>query len=156
VGPVAPGPVAKVLADDPSRSAVERLLRAARERAGEVLVANRRLVDALVDALLEREELVSDEITAVLIGTPADVPMSATGIDLTDSGSPPRPGGLIAELADLVTVILGHARLLDAALAESADGRDAVAAINIAAERAAAVTTRLVSSVRAGAGKPSD
>jgi ATP-dependent Zn protease len=38
----------------------------ARERAGDVLRTHRHLVDALVDALLERDELIGDEITAVL------------------------------------------------------------------------------------------
>jgi len=65
-GPVAPGPVAKVLADEQGRRAVEDLLQVARERAGAVLRNYRHLVDALVDALLEREELIGDEITEVL------------------------------------------------------------------------------------------
>jgi ATP-dependent Zn protease len=67
-GPVAPGLVAKVLADEQGRRAVEALLQSARERAASVVSAHRHLVDALVDALLEREELVGDEITAVLAG----------------------------------------------------------------------------------------
>jgi ATP-dependent Zn protease len=65
-GPVAPGPVAKVLADEQGRRAVEALLQSARERACAVLRGHRPLVDALVEALLEREELIGDEITAVL------------------------------------------------------------------------------------------
>jgi cell division protease FtsH len=72
-GPVAPGPVAKVLADEHGRRAVEALLQAARERARAVLSAHRHLVNALVDALLEREELVGDEITAVLAGATVEI-----------------------------------------------------------------------------------
>jgi cell division protease FtsH len=65
-GPVSPGTVAKVLADEHGRKALEERLRMARERAGDVLRTHRHLVDALVDALLERDELIGDEITAVL------------------------------------------------------------------------------------------
>jgi ATP-dependent Zn protease len=65
-GPVSPGPVAKVLADTAGREAVERLLLAGKERAATLLAAHRHLVDALVDALLERDELIGDEITDVL------------------------------------------------------------------------------------------
>ena len=67
-GPVSAGPVAKVLSDEQGRRAVEGLLQAARERATEVLLTHRHLVDALVDALLDRDELIGDEITAVLTG----------------------------------------------------------------------------------------
>jgi ATP-dependent Zn protease len=67
-GPVSPGTVAKVLADERGRTAVEALLQAARDRAETVLAGHRHLVDALVEALLEREELIGDEITAVLTG----------------------------------------------------------------------------------------
>ena len=150
-GPIAPGAVAKTLADEHGRPAVEALLQAARDRAGAVLAANRHLVDALVEALLERDELVGDEITAVLAAARAEGWPGPADIDLTDDGPAPWPSWLIAELADLVTVIAGHARLLDAALAGSADGRDDVAAILSAAEQAAAVTTRLIPAVRAEA-----
>jgi cell division protease FtsH len=76
-GPVALGPVANVLADEHGRRAVEALLQAARERATSVLSAHRHLVDALVDALLEREELVGDEITAVLAGATREITLPA-------------------------------------------------------------------------------
>jgi cell division protease FtsH len=65
-GPVSAGLVAKVLADDQGRKAVEALLQRGREQAAAVLDVHRHLVDALVVALLEREELVGDEITDVL------------------------------------------------------------------------------------------
>ena len=65
-GPISPGPVARVLADEAGREAVERLLQLGKERAATLLRAHRHLVDALVDALLERDELIGEEITDVL------------------------------------------------------------------------------------------
>ncbi len=65
-GPVAHGIVSKVLADEESRGAVERLLNQAKADVRALLDENRHLVVALRDALLEREELVGDEIVDVL------------------------------------------------------------------------------------------
>ena len=65
-GPVATGLVAKVLADEKGRTAVEARLNMARQAAAALLEANRHLLDALAAALLERDELVGDEITEVL------------------------------------------------------------------------------------------
>jgi ATP-dependent Zn protease len=65
-GPVATGLVAKVLADEKGRAAVEARLDLAREAATAILRANRHLLDALAAALLERDELVGDEIIEVL------------------------------------------------------------------------------------------
>jgi hypothetical protein len=48
------------------------------------------------------------------------------------------------ELIDLLTVILGHAALLWAALGESDPCRDDVTAILIAAERASRITSELL------------
>jgi cell division protease FtsH len=58
--------VSKVLSDEACRQAVERLLESARSSAREVLGAHKRVVAALRDALLARDELVGDEITAVI------------------------------------------------------------------------------------------
>ncbi len=58
--------VGKVLADGPCRQRVEVLLDEAKVVARDLLASNRHLVAALRDALLEREELVGSEITAVL------------------------------------------------------------------------------------------
>ena len=58
--------VAKVLAADAGREAVERILEDAKATARRLLETNRHLVEALRDALLEREELVGDEILDVL------------------------------------------------------------------------------------------
>jgi len=58
--------VGRVLADDRGRDAVEGLLQAQKRQVKALLEANRHLVEALRDALLEREELVGPEITEVL------------------------------------------------------------------------------------------
>ena len=58
--------VGRVLADDRGRDAVERLLQAQKREVRALLVEHRHLVEALRDALLEREELVGAQITDVL------------------------------------------------------------------------------------------
>jgi signal transduction histidine kinase len=80
--------------------------------------------------------------------------VSERELDLTDGdGEPPaRPSWLMAELADLVTVIRGHAILLESALPPADEHRADLTALIAAAERAAAITTRLVAEARAGQG----
>jgi len=73
--------------------------------------------------------------------------VSAAELDITDDRHPGGPDRLAAELADLVTVILGHARLLDAALPDTSPGRGDVEAIVTAADRAAAVVSRLMAAM---------
>ena len=58
--------VGRVLSDSVTRPMVDELLTASKERAAALIHANRHLVEALRDALLEREELVGEQITAVL------------------------------------------------------------------------------------------
>jgi len=58
--------VEAVLADARARDEVERVLDDARAAVRRLLAANRDLVEALRDALVERHELIGDEITAVL------------------------------------------------------------------------------------------
>ncbi len=58
--------VEAVLADTRARDEVERVLDEARATVRRRLAANRDLVEALRDALMERHELIGDEITAVL------------------------------------------------------------------------------------------
>lgn len=65
-GPIAQGIVGKVLGNDESRSAVERILEQAKMDVRALLDTNRHLVMALRDELLQREELVGDEIVDVL------------------------------------------------------------------------------------------
>ena len=64
---LASGIVAKVLGNDDARKRVEVLLVEAKETARRLLVEHRHLHEALVAALLERNELVGDEITDVLV-----------------------------------------------------------------------------------------
>ena len=78
--------VGRVLADDRGRDAVEALLTRHKTTAKGLLEGHRHLVEALRDALLERDELVGHEITDVLeaaarptvvdLREPADVPLS--------------------------------------------------------------------------------
>ncbi len=65
-GPLTQGIVSKVLGNDDSRQAVQRLLEQARADVHKLLDAHRHLVIALRDELLAREELVGDEIVDTL------------------------------------------------------------------------------------------
>jgi cell division protease FtsH len=65
-GPMSTGLVAKVLSNDDGRKRVEVLLLEAKETARRLLSGHRHLVEALVGSLLERNELVGDEITDLL------------------------------------------------------------------------------------------
>jgi ATP-dependent Zn protease len=58
--------VAKVLATDTGREAVDRILNDAKSAVQRMLDENRHVVEALRDALLERDELLGDEIVAVV------------------------------------------------------------------------------------------
>ena len=58
--------VGKVLGDPEAKEQVEAILHAQKERVAEALAANRDLVDALRDALIERDELVGDQILQVI------------------------------------------------------------------------------------------
>jgi ATP-dependent Zn protease len=85
----APGDlVSKVLSDEVSRQAVEGLLVSAREATRELLLANLHVVDALRDALLERDELVGDEIIAVIAGAGPPVPFEDQQAHLEDEHVP--------------------------------------------------------------------
>jgi ATP-dependent Zn protease len=58
--------VAKVLADDEGKRSVEDILAAQKERVLEVLAENRDVHSALVQALVDRDELIRDEILEVI------------------------------------------------------------------------------------------
>ena len=60
--------VGRVLADPPGRAAVEDLLQEQKVIVKALLEKNTHLVEALRDALLEREELIGREITDILAG----------------------------------------------------------------------------------------
>ena len=75
--------VGRVLGDSDSRARVEDLLQQQKMRAHALLEANRHLVEALRDALMERHELVGHEITDVLEAASGSGPATQT-IDLRD------------------------------------------------------------------------
>jgi len=60
--------VAKVLADAPARKIVDQLLNDAKHEAKRLLTDHRYLIEALRDALCDREELIGEEILEVLRG----------------------------------------------------------------------------------------
>lgn len=68
VMPGNPNLASKVLASDGGRDEVEAILGAARAHVTELIGEHRQVVEALRDALLAHDELVGDEITAVIDG----------------------------------------------------------------------------------------
>ena len=78
------GIVGKVLSADSGKEAVEDILAAAKGAVREMLEANRKTIEALRDALLERQELIGDEITEVIKRAEGKVPV-------TDSSLGSRP-----------------------------------------------------------------
>ena len=84
--------VSKVLSDDACRSEMERILDAARDHVRTLLQERSYLVEALRDALLEREELIGVEIDDVL--QQADFEHAARVVDLRERSLravPPLP-----------------------------------------------------------------
>jgi ATP-dependent Zn protease len=75
--------VGRVLGDSEGRARVEDILQQAKQRAHGLLDANRHLVEALRDALLDRHELIGSEITDVLEGARLRGP-GPVSIDLRD------------------------------------------------------------------------
>jgi cell division protease FtsH len=63
--------VAKVLATDNGRDEVEDLLRRAKEEVRDLLSTNQAIIESLRDALLQRDELVGDEIIDVITSVAA-------------------------------------------------------------------------------------
>ncbi|HLK45547.1 MAG TPA: hypothetical protein VKT18_06140, partial [Acidimicrobiales bacterium] len=75
-GPPGANLVAKVLSDDAGRAALEGILRDAKDAVRDLLERHRTVVEALRDALLERDELVADEIAEVILESRAAAPIS--------------------------------------------------------------------------------
>ena len=65
------GIVSKVLGTDDGRAEVEDLLAAAKASVTQMLDEHRNVVEALRDALLERQELIGDDILEVIRGSQA-------------------------------------------------------------------------------------
>ena len=90
----APGDlVSKALSDEPSRQAMEACLVSAREGAREIITAQRHVVEALRDALLERDELIGDEIAAVIQEASERGPDAAPGPASVIDVRNPAPDG---------------------------------------------------------------
>lgn len=96
---------------------------------------------------------------AVLVGLSHLASLTLDNASLQESvrsGQTPGPATVrlrserARELIDLLTVILGHASLLDATLPESDDRRVEVAAIDTAARRATRITAQLAAMSREG------
>jgi cell division protease FtsH len=66
------GIVSRVLATDAGRDEVESMLRRAKAAVRQMLDTRRDVVEALRDALLERDELIGEEIAAVIAACQAD------------------------------------------------------------------------------------
>jgi ATP-dependent Zn protease len=62
----APNIVAKVLSNDSAREEAEEILKLHKDQVTDLLNKNKHLVEALRDALLDREELIGDEIMTVI------------------------------------------------------------------------------------------
>ena len=86
--------VGRVLADPHTRPEVDRLLAQSKARVRALLDANPHLVEALRDALLERDELIGTEITDVLDGAGAPV---REGLQIERRGDRRRRDWLDAE-----------------------------------------------------------
>ena len=82
--------VSKVLSDESTRKALEDLLQSARQAAKGVISSQRRVVEALRDALLERDELVGEEITSVIAA--AGAPLPSPVIDVREPAVQPHWG----------------------------------------------------------------
>jgi cell division protease FtsH len=65
-GPLSGGLVEKVLADNAARAELDALLASSRDAARDIVTEHAAVVEALRDALLERDELIGSEITDVI------------------------------------------------------------------------------------------
>jgi cell division protease FtsH len=90
--------VAKVLSDPDGRARTDRLLKEAKQAVREQLDLHRPLVEALRDALLEREELIGEEILEVLRRAEAEAgqrqPLPARGAPSLLARRPAPPAAL--------------------------------------------------------------
>jgi hypothetical protein len=92
--------VGRVLADPRARPEVDRILAVSKARARALLDANRHVVEALRDALLDRDELIGDEILEVARGAGEPV---RTGLQVERRGGERRSEDVLAD-AELSTL----------------------------------------------------
>ncbi len=88
--------VARVLADGDGKQQAERLLTEAKAAVAEQLDRNRALVEALRDALIEREELIGEEIVEVLREAEAALARPPRPAEGLLAHRPPPDGSLLA------------------------------------------------------------
>jgi len=79
--------VAKVLASDEGRESVDRILNDAKKAVRTMLDEHRHVVEGLRDALVDRDELIGDEIVTV-IETAMDAHDEAGEIPILDPAGP--------------------------------------------------------------------
>ncbi|HZI37031.1 MAG TPA: ATPase, partial [Acidimicrobiia bacterium] len=79
--PSAANIVAKVASSDEGKARIEERLAAARLRSRAMLAENRHVVEALRDALLDRHELIGDEILDVINTAVTHAGTGATGVE---------------------------------------------------------------------------
>jgi ATP-dependent Zn protease len=72
-GPPGANIVAKVLSSEETKVKLEAILESAKDDAVRLLIENRHIVEALRDALLERDELIGEEILDVIHAAEAEV-----------------------------------------------------------------------------------
>jgi cell division protease FtsH len=80
------GIVSKVLSTDAGRAEVEGVLAAAKESVAHMLEEHRNVVEALRDALLDREELIGDDILEAIRGAKVPASPADEGVRATSSG----------------------------------------------------------------------
>jgi ATP-dependent Zn protease len=86
-GPPGAGVVSKVLASESGRDAVEEILRSSKSEVSRLISDNRHIVEALRDALLDRDELLGDEIVDVIRS--AELVALGMTIDLREESDTP-------------------------------------------------------------------
>ncbi|HET6909220.1 MAG TPA: AAA family ATPase [Mycobacteriales bacterium] len=79
--------VAKVAAGDDGKERIEKLLGDMREEVRTMLTRNRAVVEGLRDTLLEREELIADEITEAIAAAAAPLPVQLPEVKQPTAGS---------------------------------------------------------------------
>jgi cell division protease FtsH len=87
-------PVGRVLSDPDRRKEVDELLNDGKERVRNLLLKKRHVVEGVRDALLDREELVGDEIEALMADLGEREPIEVPGVPGGNGGVPAyRPQG---------------------------------------------------------------
>jgi len=84
--------VAKVTSTDEGRAAIEQILKDSHEEVRKLLGANRHLVEVLRDALLDRDELVGEEIVDVLTAAEGKATPPVESLKPSNGGAPKARG----------------------------------------------------------------